>query len=221
MSDNSNMDLDNSIEKHFPNLIINLQESFSSSNKSNNEQQIIKSLNKTPIKSKRNDHILQKGLYQELDNEKTLFTTDNSEPKNKTSSTSVNLKFSKNKYNLTLDSNSIDLPHHQSPKKKRYYGFKMVEKSKYKIYESPSKNVKIEEEGETGRERRDFFGNIIKKKNRKKIKVSFVDEINKNKHLAEIIDIESYKKYNYIFGMPSEDNYNQNLKTNCQCCIVF
>ena len=97
----------------------------------------------------------------------------------------------------------------------------MVEKSKYKIYESPSKNVKIEEEGETGRERRDYFGNIIKKKNRKKIKVSFVDEINKNKHLAEIIDIESYKKYNYIFGMPSEDNYNQNLKTNCQCCIVF
>ena len=221
MSDNSNMDLDNSIEKHFPNLIINLQESFSSSNKSNNEQQIIKPLNKTPIKSNRNDHIFQKGLYQELDNEKTLFTTDNSEPKNKSSSTSINLKYHKNKYNLSLDSNSVEPLHHQSPKKKKYYGFKMVEKSKFKIYESPTKNMKIEEEGETGRERRDYFGNIIKKKNRKKIKVSFVDEINENKPLAEVIDIESYKKYNYIFGMPSEDNYNQNLKTNCQCCIVF
>jgi hypothetical protein len=221
MSDNSNMDLDNSIEKHFPNLIINLQESFSSSNKSNNEQKIIKPLNKTPIKSNRNDHIFQKGLYQELDNEKTLFTTDNSEPKNKSSNTSVNLKYHKNKYNLSLDSNSVEPLHHQSPKKKKYYGFKMVEKSKFKIYESPTKNMKIEEEGETGRERRDYFGNVIKKKNKKKIKVSFVDEIKENKPLAEVIDIESYKKYNYIFGMPSEANFNHNLKTNCQCCITF
>ena len=98
----------------------------------------------------------------------------------------------------------------------------MVEKERYKKYlESPTKNAKIEEEIETGRERRDYYGTEIKRKNKRKIKITFVDEINENKPLAEVINIESYKKYNYIFGMPSEANFNHNLKTNCQCCITF
>ncbi len=98
----------------------------------------------------------------------------------------------------------------------------MVEKTKYKkFYESPIRQIKKEEEIETGRERRDYYGNEIKKKNKRRIKVSFLDEIQENKPLAEIINIESFKKYNYIFGMPSEANFNKNIKTNCQCCMVF
>ena len=219
MSDNSNMDLDNNSEKDSPNLIIKLQESFSSSNKSNNEHEIVKSLAKT--KSNTKENIFTKDTYQDHDNDKTLFTSDNSDPKNKISSSSLNYK-SKNKFNLSSDSNSIVLPNPLSPKKKKYSVFKMVEKTKYKkFYESPIRQIKKEEEIETGRERRDYYGNEIKKKNKRRIKVSFLDEIQENKPLAEIINIESFKKYNYIFGMPSEDNYNQNLKTNCQCCIVF
>ena len=219
MSDNSNMDLDNNSEKDSPNLIIKLQESFSSSNKSNNEHEIVKSLAKT--KSNTKENIFTKDTYQDHDNDKTLFTSDNSDPKNKISSSSLNYK-SKNKFNLSSDSNSIVLPNPLSPKKKKYSVFKMVEKTKYKkFYESPTRQIKKEEEIETGRERRDYYGNEIKKKNKRRIKVTFLDEIQENKPLAEIINIESFKKYNYIFGMPSEANFNKNIKTNCQCCMVF
>jgi hypothetical protein len=213
------MDLDNNSEKDSPNLIIKLQESFSSSNKSNNEHEIVKSLAKT--KSNTKENIFTKDTYQDHDNDKTLFTSDNSDPKNKISSSSLNYK-SKNKFNLSSDSNSIVLPNPLSPKKKKYSVFKMVEKTKYKkFYESPIRQIKKEEEIETGRERRDYYGNEIKKKNKRRIKVTFLDEIQENKPLAEIINIESFKKYNYIFGMPSEANFNKNIKTNCQCCIVF
>ena len=219
MSDNSNMDLDNNSEKDSPNLIIKLQESFSSSNKSNNEHEIVKSLAKT--KSNTKENIFTKDTYQDHDNDKTLFTSDNSDPKNKISSSSLNYK-SKNKFNLSSDSNSIVLPNPLSPKKKKYSVFKMVEKTRYKkFYESPTRQIKKEEEIETGRERRDYYGNEIKKKNKRRIKVTFLDEIQENKPLAEIINIESFKKYNYIFGMPSEANFNKNIKTNCQCCMVF
>ena len=222
MSDNSNIDIDDINEKNSHNLIIQLQESFSSSNKSNNEHEIAKALKKTPIESKMKDHILQKESYQEHDIDKTLFTSENSEVKKNISSNSVNLKYQKNKYFASTENNSIILPNPQSPKKKKYTVFKMVEKERYKKYfESPTKNVKIEEEIETGRERRDYYGTEIKRKNRRKIKISFVDEIDENKPLAEVINIESFKKYNYIFGMPSEANFNHNIKTNCQCCITF
>ena len=216
MSDNSNIDLENSNNKNSPNLIIQLHESFSSSNKSNNVHEIAKILNKSPIKSNK------KESYQEHDNDKTLFTSDNSEVKKNASSNSIKLKYSKNKIFSSTEDNSIILPNPQSPKKKKYTVFKMVEKERYKKYlESPTKNAKIEEEIETGRERRDYYGTEIKRKNKRKIKITFVDEINENKPLAEVINIESYKKYNYIFGMPSEANFNHNLKTNCQCCITF
>ena len=216
MSDNSNIDLENSNNKNSPNLIIQLHESFSSSNKSNNDHEIAKILNESPIKSNK------KESYQEHDNDKTLFTSDNSEVKKNASSNSIKLKYSKNKIFSSTEDNSIILPNPQSPKKKKYTVFKMVEKERYKKYfESPTKNAKIEEEIETGRERRDYYGTEIKRKNKRKIKITFVDEINENKPLAEVINIESYKKYNYIFGMPSEANFNHNLKTNCQCCITF
>ena len=219
MSDNSNMDLDNNSEKDSPNLIIKLQESFSSSNKSNNEHEIVKSLAKT--KSNTKENIFTKDTYQDHDNDKTLFTSDNSDPKNKISSSSLNYKLKK-KFNLSSDSNSIVLPNPLSPKKKKYSVFKMVEKTRYKkFYESPIRQIKKEEEIETGRERRDYYGNEIKKKNKRRIKVTFLDEIQENKPLAEIINIESFKKYNYIFGMPSEANFNKNIKTNCQCCMIF
>ena len=81
---------------------------------------------------------------------------------------------------------------------------------------------KIEEENDnTSRERRDVYGNLICKKNRRKVRVTFADEIEEEKPLASVIDIESYKKYNYIFGMPKVDTINKNITTNCQCCNVF
>ena len=74
-------------------------------------------------------------------------------------------------------------------------------------------------------ERRDVYGVPINKRNKKKIKVTFSDTINSNvskngkNQLAEIIPIASYKKYNYIEGLPREENM-VNSKSTCQCCII-
>ena len=102
--------------------------------------------------------------------------------------------------------------------------FKMVEKTKYKkMFDIQEFNARrVDQETITGRERRDAYGNIIKKKNRKKIKVSFIDQINEEQPLVNVVDIESYKKYNFIIGMPKEDHIKKNQVTsNCQCCIMF
>ena len=119
MGDNSNIDLENSKDKNSPNQILELQESFSSSNKSNNDHEIIKALNKSPLKSKKkdHDHIILKESFQEHDNDKTLFTSDNSEVKKNISDNSVNLNYSKKKYFSSADNNSIILPNPKSPKK--------------------------------------------------------------------------------------------------------
>lgn len=59
--------------------------------------------------------------------------------------------------------------------------------------------------------RKDAYGNIIKKGN-KKIKVTFKDKM--NKPLLEIIEIQCIKKYN--------DDSSTSNNTNCQCaCIIF
>ena len=71
------------------------------------------------------------------------------------------------------------------------------------------------------KERTDRNGTIINKKNKRKVKVTFNDEINKNKLVTEI-KIESYKKYNLISGMPKEDYYlGVNKKTTCKCCSIY
>ena len=74
-------------------------------------------------------------------------------------------------------------------------------------------------------ERKDVYGVPINRRNRKKIKVTFSDTINsvnsKNgkNQLAEIIPIVSYKKYNYIEGLPREEDMSTN-KSTCQCCLI-
>jgi len=222
MSDGSNIDLDLDIiaKKSSPNLIINLQESFSSSNKSNNDFEMTKSGSNPTATSKISS---VKNLSQNTA-PNLLFKSDNSDNKNKISSNSLNQKFSDKRLEpINAYSSTITEVKSKSPKKNRFTMIKMVEKSKYKNYfESPVKaEKKQEEEIVTGRERRDVYGNLICKKNRRKVRVTFADEIDEDKPLASVIDIESYKNYNYIFGMPKEDTINKNISTNCQCCILF
>ena len=222
MSNGSNMDFDIIAEKNSPKLGINFQESFSSSNKSNNDFETTKSGNNAITNSK---IPTTKDLLQNHDIEiNTLFNSEISETKHKISSNSLNQKFSNNKLNiLTTDPNIHSDNNLQSPKKKKYTMLKMVQKSKYKkFFETPlAYTKKIDEESVTGRERRDAFGNLINRRNKKKVKVSFADELEEVKPLVSVIDIESYKKFNYIFGMPNEDFINKNVRANCQCCLIF
>ena len=68
------------------------------------------------------------------------------------------------------------------------------------------------------KERYDYNGNIISKKNRRKVHITFLDEIDKQP-INKIIEIESFKKYNIMVGLPKEDYYYGNV-AQC-CCFVF
>ena len=72
-------------------------------------------------------------------------------------------------------------------------------------------------------ERKDAFGTPINKRNKRKIKVTFRDMTNNEngtKTLAEVIPIASYKKYNYIEGVPREGDLINNTAS-CQCCLIY
>ena len=223
MSEGSNIDLDidNIGRKNSRNFKIKLQESFSSSNKSNNDYEMTKSGSNPMATSKISS--LKDVSHNTPPN--LLYKSDFSEIKNKISSNSLVRKFSDQRLEpVQIDSNTITEIKSKSPKKARFSMIRMVEKSKYnKYFNSPVKHAKkIEEKSDnTSRERRDVYGNLICKKNRRKVRVTFADEIEEEKPLASVIDIESYKKYNYIFGMPKVDTINKNITTNCQCCNVF
>ena len=223
MSEGSNIDLDidNIGRKNSRNFKIKLQESFSSSNKSNNDYEMTKSGSNPMATSKISS--LKDVSHNTPPN--LLYKSDFSEIKNKISSNSLVRKFSDQRLEpVQIDSNTITEIKSKSPKKARFSMIRMVEKSKYnKYFNSPVKATKkIEEESDkTSRERRDVYGNLICKKNKRKVRVTFADEIEEGKPLASVIDIESYKKYNYIFGMPKVDTINKNITTNCQCCNVF
>lgn len=107
---------------------------------------------------------------------------------------------------------------------KRYSVFKLIEKDKR--YKRDLNSVfldqrRVNETNETSnkKERTDIYGNIINKQNKKKVKVSFIDNA-LNKPLAEVIEIQSYKNFNYIEGMPKEREVKK-VDTLCVCCSVF
>ncbi len=119
---------------------------------------------------------------------------------------------------LSTDPGSIKVKNIKSPKK-RYSVFKLVEKDKKYKKEYHLKELKKEIDLPKKKERTDIYGNVINKKNKKKIKVSFIDKIT-TQPLAEVIDIESFRKFNYVQGFPKEGKMN-NLNINCQCCSIF
>lgn len=86
-------------------------------------------------------------------------------------------------------------------KKKEFY-FEVAPKEKKKI------------------ERKDANGTIINHNNKRKVKVTFRDNLNEKIGLCDIIDVESIKKYNYI---PSENGYIDiyyKKKRKC-CCSIY
>ena len=191
-------------------FLINFHEFQSNYYKSKlkNEEQI-KSLNDKLHLSK-----LSRNIYYSEDciSDKKIYTTSSSK------SLLNSQKISEQEYSTNPMRGTSTL----SPVKRRKMpSLKMIQKSKYKkSFDSPEANKN--EEIVTGRERRDAFGNIITKKNKRKIKVSFVDEINKEQPLANIIDIENFKKFNLIIGMPKEEHIKKDsFSSECQCCNIF
>ena len=71
--------------------------------------------------------------------------------------------------------------------------------------------------------RKDYFGTVINHQNKKKVKVTFKDEItNNSKDLIEITEFESVKKYNYVPGAGKrKDSYVKEKAVCCSGCVIF
>ena len=128
----------------------------------------------------------------------------------------------KSNYVLSTEPGLIKVKNYNSPSKK-YSVFKLIEKDKKskREFKSPLIDLKKEKEEEKPikKERCDIYGNVINKKNKKKIKVSFIDTVTQQP-LADVIDIECFRKYNYTIGIPKEEKINK-ISANCQCCFIF
>ena len=89
---------------------------------------------------------------------------------------------------------------------------KKVKKKKKKNNNNLFTNKIVETKVENDKkERLDFYGNVIEKKNKKKVKVSFIDIVT-SQPLVNVIDIESFKNYNYIEGMHDEEKLGANTE---------
>jgi hypothetical protein len=145
----------------------------------------------------------------DVDFKKNLFNSDNAQKSDLKKSSEV----------LSTEPTSFVVKNMNSPRKK-YSVIKMVEKRKHRRDNDffTHKIVETKDVSSDKKEGRDFFGNVIKRKNKKKVKVSFIDVVT-SQPLADVINIESFKNYNCIEGAPDEDGKPTN--TECVCCLVF
>ena len=90
---------------------------------------------------------------------------------------------------------------------------------KLKKKSNEKKNFEIKEDKDD-HIRRDVNGTPINKFNKGKVKVSFCDTVFKGKkNLVEIIDIPSYKEYNYLGDMPNNSIVINQVT--CNCCTIY
>ena len=100
---------------------------------------------------------------------------------------------------------------------------KNSEKSKNKSIKKESIdeiNKKLKIESEQKKLRYDNFGNIINKKNKKIVHIVFKDDITE-KPIIEEIQIESFKKFNFIDQLTTEESLNPVKSPFQKCCIIW
>ena len=68
--------------------------------------------------------------------------------------------------------------------------------------------------------RLDHNGVEINKKNKKKVKISFIDAISTNQlvTIISVVSVDNFKEYNYV-SMPSLEDIYVKSKTTCACVI--
>ena len=96
---------------------------------------------------------------------------------------------------------------------------KNCEKTKIKKKKSINNNKKEDITIEPKKPRYDNYGNVINKKNKKMVHIAFADELSE-KSITEEIQIESFKKFNYVKGLPKEDLFGPSNAFN-KCCNIY
>ena len=201
-------------------LSIKLKKSLDSSNNdSRNDGEIFFSTNALLLKS----NLINKANHQNKPNKKEkIFDSIDIDIKRKIFPSEIGPKTDPKRSieAISTEPTSIKVKNFNSPKK-RFSVVKLIEKEKNKKKkELNNLFAKKEEEKELSfdrKERTDIYGNVICKKNKKNVRVSFVDVVTLQP-LVNIIDIESFKKYNCVIGLPKEEKIDK--KPNCQCCLV-
>ena len=200
---------------------IKLKGSLDSSDSSQNDDDIFFSSNF--LMNSNNNFICK--TVQSQRNKKSLFDSEDLYIKKKLFSSEVQKSDNKKSSDAkSTEPVSIKVKNFNSPKKK-YSIFKLIEKekrskkdlNKYSFINEKEKEKEIKTSPEK-KERLDIFGNVISKKNKKNVRISFIDKVT-SQPLVNIVEIESFKNYNYIFGMPKEQKIDKS--TNCQCCLIF
>jgi hypothetical protein len=126
-------------------------------------------------------------------------------------------KLSKFKINKNIKSEKRLLS--KSNKNKFLTLLKISEKTKIKKKESINNNKKEDITIEPKKPRYDNYGNVINKKNKKMVHIAFADELSE-KSITEEIQIESFKKFNYVKGLPKEDLFGPSNAFN-KCCNIY
>ena len=126
-------------------------------------------------------------------------------------------KYSKFKINKNIKSEKRLLS--KCKKNKLLTLLKYSQKTKMKKKDSLNDNKKEDISIEPKKLRYDNYGNIINKKNKKMVHIVFADQLNE-KSITEEIQIESFKRFNYIKGLPKEDLINPSNAFN-KCCNIF
>ena len=214
MSEISEEDVNPKIEEKFS---IKLKESLDNSSNSQNDEEIFFSSNFLIS----NSNFVCKTIPNQRNKKGKMFDSVNSDIKKKLffSENVQRYDTKKNSEAKSTEPTSIKVKNYNSPKK-RYSVFKLIEKEK-KNKKDIIQFVNQKEEKESSpdkKERLDIFGNVISKKNKKNVKVSFIDKVT-SQPLTNIIEIESFKNYNYVYGLPKEEKIEKS--TNCKCCITF
>ena len=75
---------------------------------------------------------------------------------------------------------------------------------------------------EVNSKRTDAYGTLINHKNKRNVKVTFKDRVEEKQPLIEIINIESYKQYNFMENIStlSEREAFHKERTCCSCIII-
>ena len=199
-----------------------LKESSESSKSSEKEDELVESSKCIIIQPDYLGKTASPTINNKKENEKIYDLEDDifSQSKKNLFSSEIVQKIDKNRCSemKSTEINSIKVRNYNSPRK-RYSIIKLVEKEKKNKKGLFSTNKKEEKEiSPIKKERRDIFGNLINKKNKKNVKVSFVD-FTTSQPLVNVVEIESFKKYNYVIGLPKEKKIEKHDK--CQCCVIF
>ena len=102
---------------------------------------------------------------------------------------------------------------------------KLILQEKTKMKEKKEYNFEVQKKPiiDYNNLRKDYFGTVINHHNKKKVKVTFKDEItNNSKDLIEITEFESVKKYNYVPNAGKrKDSYVKEKEVCCSGCVIF